>query len=158
MKLAKVRHRILASVVDFGIVLGLFVILTIGKLPFIISMLVSSEEHVVTTKFIFDVFRYGITFCIILLIYYIVFPLFLNGQTIGKKIFKLQIMKDNDKKLDYKTMFYREGIGRIFINFASLGITVIASTIIMALREDNKDLADILAKTKVVDLYESEEN
>ena len=67
-------------------------------------------------------------------------------------------MKDNDKKLDYKTMFYREGIGRIFINFASLGITVIASTIIMALREDNKDLADILAKTKVVDLYESEEN
>lgn len=158
MKLAKVRHRILASVVDFGIVLGLFVILAIGKLPFIISMLVSSKEHIVTTKFIFDVFRYGITFCIILLIYYIVFPLFFNGQTIGKKIFKLQIMKDNDKKLDYKTMFYREGIGRIFINFASLGITVIASTIIMALREDNKDLADILAKTKVVDLYESEEN
>ena len=158
MKLAKVRHRILAALVDFGIILGLFVILTIGKLPFIISMLVSSKEHVVTTKFIFDVFRYGIIFCIILLIYYIVFPLFFSGQTIGKKIFKLQIMKDNDKKLDYKTMFYREGIGRIFINIASLGITVIASTIIMALREDNKDLADILAKTKVVDLYESEEN
>ena len=31
------------------------------------------------------------------------------------------------------------------------------SAIIMSLRDDKKDLADILAKTKVIDLYESEE-
>jgi hypothetical protein len=44
-----------------------------------------------------------------------------------------------------------------FINFASLGITAIVSIIIMTLREDKRDLADIIAKTKVIDLYESEE-
>ena len=54
-------------------------------------------------------------------------------------------------------MFYRECIGRIFIDFASLGLTVIASIVIMSLREDKKDLKDIMAKTKVIDLYESEE-
>ena len=89
--------------------------------------------------------------------YYIVIPLFFDGQTIGKKVFKLQVVREDGRKLDYKTMFYREGIGRILINVASLGITVIASAIIMSLRDDKKDLADILAKTKVIDLYESEE-
>ena len=82
----------------------------------------------------------------------------LDGQTIGKRIFKLKIVRNDEKKLDYKRMFYREGIGRIFINFASLGVTIVVSTLIMILRDDNKDLADILAKTKVIDLYESEEN
>ena len=146
----------MASLLDFGIIVGIFVVLTIGKLPFIISMLTTSE-HLVTSKFLLDVFRYGIIYCVILLIYYVVFPIFFNGQTIGKKVFKLKILKENGEKLDYKTMFYREGIGRIFINIASLGITVVVSTIIMSLREDKKDLADILAKTKVIDLYESEE-
>lgn len=156
MKLARVRHRIMSSLLDFAVVLGLFVVLTLGKLPFIISML-SSSEHLVTSKFIFDVFRYGIIFAIILLMYYIVIPLFFNGQTFGKKVFKLQVVREDGRKLDYKTMFYREGIGRIFINVASLGITIIASAMIMILRDDKKDLADILAKTKVIDLYESEE-
>lgn len=156
MKLAKVRHRVMSSLLDFGIILSVFVVLTIGKLPFIISMLTTSE-HIVTTKFIVDVFRYAVIFTIIMLIYYIVIPFFFNGQTIGKKIFKLKILREDEGKLDYRTMFYREGIGRIFLNFASLGITIIVSTIIMIIREDNKDLADILAKTKVIDLYESEE-
>ena len=72
MKLAAVRHRIMASLLDFGIIVGIFVVLTIGKLPFIISMLTTSE-HLVTSKFLLDVFRYGIIYCVILLIYYVVF-------------------------------------------------------------------------------------
>lgn len=156
MKLAKVRHRIMASLVDFLIVTGILLVLCLFKLPFLISMF-NSAEHVVSTKFIVDMFRWGVLFAIILLVYYAIVPLLLNGQTIGKRIFKLQILKENGEKVGYKTMFYRECIGRIFINFASLGMTVIASIIIMSLREDKKDLKDMLAKTKVVDLYESEE-
>ena len=156
MKLAKARHRIMSSLLDFGVVVAIFAALTIGKLPFIVSMLTTSQ-HLVTTKFIIDIFRHGVIFTIIILIYYIVMPLFFNGQTIGKKVFKLKILKENEEHLDYKTMFYREAIGRIFINYASLGVTAIVSLIIMILREDKKDLADIIAKTKVIDLYESEE-
>jgi len=157
VKLAKVRHRIMATLVDLGILIAFFLIIALSKLPFIISMF-TTGEHVVTTKFIIDVFRWGIMYSIIILVYYIVTPLFLKGQTIGKKIFKLQIIKEDGSKLDYKTLFYREGVGRIFINFASLGITNIVSIVIMALREDKKGLADVLAKTKVIDLYESEGN
>ena len=155
MKLAKVRHRIMAALLDFCVIASLLLIIIIGKLPIIINIF-TQDNYTVTTKFIVDIFRYGIIFCVLLLIYYVVFPLLFNGQTIGKKVFKLQIVKDNGKKLDYKTMFYREGLGRVFINIASLGITCFVSVIIMMLREDKKDLGDILAKTNVIDLYESE--
>ena len=156
MKLAKVRHRVMASLLDLGIVLSFGIIITIFKLPFIISMLVNNDQTV-TLKFIVDIFRWGVIMSVLLMVYYVVIPLLLNGQTIGKKVFKLQMVREDGKKIDYKTMFYREGIGRIFINFASLGITAIVSIFVMALREDKKALADILAKTKVIDLYESEE-
>lgn len=156
MKLAKVRHRIMASLLDFAIVFGILIALVLIKLPFLISML-NSNEHVVSTKLLVDLFRWGVLFAIILVVYYAGIPILLKGQTIGKKIFKLQIVKEDGSPVGYKTMFYRECIGRIFINFASLGLTVIASIVIMSLRDDKKDLKDIMAKTKVIDLYESEE-
>ena len=156
MKLAKVRHRIMASLLDFAIAFGILIALVLIKLPFLISML-NSNEHVVSTKLLVDLFRWGVLFAIILVVYYAGIPILLKGQTIGKKIFKLQIVKEDGSPVGYKTMFYRECIGRIFIDFASLGLTVIASIVIMSLREDKKDLKDIMAKTKVIDLYESEE-
>lgn len=156
MKLARVRHRVMASLLDFVIVVTVLALMTVGKIPFLVSM-IRDGEHVVTTKFIVDTFRYGIMFSVFLFVYYIAVPLLSNGQTIGKKVFKLKIVKENDEKADIITMFYREGIGRILIIFASLGITSLVSVIIMIVRDDNKDLADIIAKTKVIDLYESEE-
>lgn len=155
MKLAKVRHRVMAALLDLCIVCSFMLIITLFKLPFTVSMFLNSE-YIVTTKFIIDVFRWGILMCMLFLIYYVVVPLLLKGQTIGKKVFKLKIVRENEEDVNPITMFYRDGVGSIFIHFASLGITVIASIIIMNLREDKKSLGDILAKTKVVDLYESE--
>lgn len=156
MKLARVRHRVMASLLDLAIASCFLIIIMLFKLPFTISM-VLNEEHVVTTKFIIDVFRWGLLLCMMFLIYYTVIPVILKGQTIGKKVFKLKIVKENDENVDPITMFYRDGVGSIFVHFASLGITAIVSIIIMSLREDKKSLGDILAKTKVIDLYESEE-
>ena len=156
MKLARVRHRVMAALLDLVIVCSFLAIITVGKIPFLVSMIYGGE-HVVTTKFVVDTFRYGILYSFFLIVYYIIIPLFFHGQTIGKKVFKLQVVREDNEKLDSKTLFYREGVGRILIVFASLGITSLVSVVIMALREDKKGLSDILAKTKVIDLYESEE-
>lgn len=156
MKLAKVRHRLMASMLDLAVMIVLLGLIVLWKLPFIISMF-NASEHVVSTKFILDMFRWGIIFSIILIFYYTIIPLLLNGQTIGKKIFKLKVTCQNGQKVDFKTMFYREVISGIFVNFASLGITAVASLITMLLREDKKSIGDIFAKTRVVDLYESGE-
>ena len=156
MKLAKVRHRVMAALLDFVIVGAVLAVITVGKIPFLVSM-IRDREHVVTTKFVVDTFRYGIMYSFFLITYYVIVPLVSNGQTIGKKVFKLKIVSDNNEKVSTRMMFYREGIGRIFIIFASLGITSLVSVVIMMLREDKKNLADIIAKTKVIDLYESEE-
>ena len=157
MKLAKVRHRVMASLLDFGVMAAFLAIIALVKLPFTVSLFLSGEPVDITTKLIIDVFRWGVLFSVILFIYYIMIPLLMHGQTFGKKIFKLKIVKESNDNVNLITMFYRDGIGRIFINMASLGITAIVSVIIMILREDNKSLGDILAKTKVIDLYESEE-
>ena len=157
MKLAKVRHRVMASLLDFGVMAAFLAIIALVKLPFTVSLFLSGEPVDITTKLIIDVFRWGVLFSVILFIYYIMIPLLMHGQTFGKKIFKLKIVKESNDNVNLITMFYRDGIGRIFINMASLGITAIVSVIIMILREDNKRLGDILAKTKVIDLYESEE-
>lgn len=156
MKLAKIRHRVMACLLDLAIVIAFFIIIVLAKLPFIVSMF-NNSEHTVTTKFIIDVFRWGVIYTVLLFAYYAIIPLLVNGQTIGKKVFKLQIVKEDGSKVDYRTMFYREAAGRLFINFASLGITAFVSMIIMSLRDDKRGIADILAKTKVIDLYESEE-
>ena len=75
MKLAKVRHRVMAALLDFVIVCAVLAIMTVGKIPFLVSM-INNEEHVVTTKFIVDTFRYGIIYSFFLLIYYVIIPLF----------------------------------------------------------------------------------
>ena len=157
MRLAKVRHRFMASLLDFGVMASFLAIIALIKFPFTVSLFLSGEPVEITTKLIVDVFRWGILFSVILFVYYIMIPLLLNGQTFGKRVFKLKIVKESNDNVDLLTMFYREGIGRVFINMASLGITAIVSLVIMILREDNKSLGDILAKTKVIDLYESEE-
>ena len=156
MKLAKLRHRVMAALLDLVIVVGLLFVFTLFKLPSFIAVF-RNNEHLVSTKVLIDLFRWGVLFGVIFIVYYAITPILFNGQTIGKKVFKLQIQKENGETVGYKTMFYREAIGRIFINFSSLGMAAIASLIIMGLREDRKGLADILAKTKVVDLYEESE-
>lgn len=61
------------------------------------------------------VFLIGLLFSLLYLVY---FPYKHNGQTIGKKIFSLKIIKNNQKQIDLKTLLMRNGIGLIVIEGA----------------------------------------
>ncbi|AUM62346.1 RDD family protein [Spiroplasma monobiae] len=45
---------------------------------------------------------------IVLFIYFILLPYFWKGNTIGKLIFSLRLIKDNNKKIKMKEIFFRE--------------------------------------------------
>ncbi len=155
MKLAKIRHRVMATILDFVIFGGLIFILFISKWPFLISA-IRNPGVSVDSKLIFDFFRLGVVVIILFTLYYVGVPAYFKGQTLGKKIFKLKIVNEDDSEIEIKTLFFREIIAKAFIDYLSLGFTIIASFIIMLLRDDKKSLSDVIAKTKVIDLYEEE--
>ena len=105
---------------------------------------------------VFQFTRVFSIYAFILLVYYIVIPTIFKGQTIGKMVFKLKVVTDDNKDVDYKVLFFREGVCRILINNLSLGISEIVACIMMFVRDDNKTFADIFARTKVIDLKEED--
>lgn len=152
MKLAKVRHRIIAGLLDNLILFGLVIILFIGVWPGVIGSIVSRE--VLTIMMVAKFVRVIIVYAFILLVYYILIPMFLKGQTIGKMVFRLKLVNEDSSEVDYKVLFFREAICRILIRNLSFGISSIVSCLVMIIRDDNKTLSDIFAKTKVIDIKE----
>lgn len=152
MKLAKIRHRIIATIVD-NIIIGAFMaILLLGGWAEFIFALVNDLE--ITTVMIFKLLRSGMIYALFLLFYYMVVPIFISGQTLGKWIFKIKVVCEDGKDVDYKVLFFREAICRILVRTISIGISSVVSCLIMFIRDDKKSLADVFAKTKVIDIKE----
>lgn len=152
MKLAKVRHRVIASIVDNSIIFGIMAIFLLGVWPNFIYAL--SKDIVVDSFMIIKLLRSGMVYALFLLFYYMVIPMFFKGQTLGKKIFKIKIVTEDEKDVDYKVLFFREAICRILVRTMSLGMSSVISYFIMLIRNDKKSLADVFAKTKVIDIKE----
>lgn len=111
---------------------------------------------------------------IILVLYFIVFQIYNNGQTLGKKIMKIKIIKNDGSNLSMNDMIIRELInnfiladilvaivillGKDIYFYGTMGIEliqyiVLIVTVIMIInRKDGRGLADLLVNTKVVNL------
>lgn len=152
MKLAKIRHRVIATITDNAIIMAIMAILLLGVWPNFIYAL--SHDIEVSFSMILKLVRSGMIYALFLLFYYMVVPMFLKGQTIGKWLFKIKIVTEEGKDVDYKVLFFREAICRILVRTASLGISSVVSYFIMLIRDDKKSLADVFAKTKVIDIKE----
>lgn len=124
----------------------------------------------------YEVYRlntnYTITNIILVVLYFGVLPFFLNGQTLGKKLFQIRIVSANDKPLTLVNYLLRcIVLNNTLISIASLitvyqmdvdhfypvyqninivGYIIIYLTLFMALvRKDNRGLHDLVAGTKV---------
>lgn len=109
---------------------------------------------------------------VILLIYFIVIPYFQNGQTFGKKILKIKVVKENGKLtindliiravINEKLLTLLVALGAVYLTQAGLYNTIVSSLnivqggLIMAsigmilFRKDKLGLQDIITRTKVV--------
>ena len=108
-----------------------------------------------------------------LILYFGVLPLVMNGQTLGKKIMKLRVVSNNEKKLNFWKYLIRIVIlNNIWLSLINIGAVYVVSgvkfyyvtyvismlssliymlnLIIVMFRKDNRGLHDMVAGTKVI--------
>jgi len=83
-----------------------------------------------------------------LFFYYLLVPLFTNGYTVGKRMLEIRIVKTNRESIRLETMVLRVFISGL-IYALSLGIAVVVSMIMVAVRKDQRALHDLIAGTDV---------
>lgn len=114
----------------------------------------------------------------VMILYFGVLPLVMNGQTLGKKIMKLSIVSVKDKKLSFWTYLLRIVIlNNIWLSLLNVGavyvckgisfyyvtyvISILTSLIYMLnlimvmFRRDNRGLHDIICGTQVIDVSDN---
>lgn len=108
-----------------------------------------------------------------LILYFGVLPLVMNGQTLGKKMMKLRVVSNNEKKLNFWKYLIRIVIlNNIWLSLINVGAVYVVSgvkfyyvtyvismlssliymlnLIMVMFRKDNRGLHDMVAGTKVI--------
>ena len=129
----------------------------------------SSIEYLISK----EMFLQNLFSLILMIGYFVILPYYYNGQTIGKKMMKIKIVKE-DEKLTINDLALRSllsnGIAMTFIELALIFLIkdtayfitisilsfiqfllVITSIFMILYRKDKKALHDIVCKTLVVD-------
>lgn len=150
-EVAKARYRIMAFVFDWLIVY--FFCLLIMFFP-IINLIkdIGNATPAETISLMLCLIVFSLSCFIFLVFYFVILPVILKGQTIGKKIFKIRVVKQNGSDVDYLTMFVREIIGMVLIDFASFGVTAIIRLICLAIKNNRLTYQDVLSSTVVIDV------
>ena len=133
----------------------------------------------------YDLSRYSVSISIISLVvylaYFVGFQKWNNNQTLGKKLFNIQVVGNENKKVGWLQLLWREVVLYNLIwevlaivsiwafnyegyMYASSLLTFIAGAIIwvniffVVIRNDSRGIHDLLAKTKVVERDEDNGN
>ena len=192
---AKLSKRLLAFIIDLIIVFSLSSLLTsfipvnqkvsgyYEKLEDLVNNV--TEKQVKLNNYIDEVnsITYeinresvleGILDIVIYLLYFIVLPMYNNGQTFGKKLLRIRVTSNSAKQIDSNSLLLRALllyniwakilliILIVFINkqmyikisnYAEYVQLILMATIVLTilLRKDRRGLHDLVAKTKVIE-------
>ena len=185
--------RFLAYLIDIilvGTIMGIIsAIFTTKNATVLSNQFLELNEQAINTKLDFGIyysrvaditlsldrenFMINIINCVIIILYFVVLPLYKNGQTLGKKIFKIKIVREDKEDLTANELIIRNivvnGLLNTFLAFclvfllsgfeyftitSILGfiqfVLVVVSACMIIFRKDKKGLHDIITKTKVV--------
>ncbi len=190
-----ISKRLLAFIVDIIIVFSLSTIIT-GLIPVsekvnkqyerledltnnITEKYVDYEDYLaevnsITYEINHETVIDGIITIVIYLLYFTVYPMYNNGQTLGKKAFKLKVVNNDDTPVDINKLVIRalflynlliKIVLLVLIVFLSKDLYIkvnnyieyiqvaffFATTITLVLRKDKRGLHDLIAKTKVIE-------
>jgi len=83
------------------------------------------------------------------LIIYVIVPCITDGKTLGKYIMRIRIVKLSEKRMSFGTLFLRQ-IVSVFLDFYSMGITLIISLFSIFYAKGNRIVHDRMTNTLVV--------
>lgn len=152
MRSAKAKHQVMSYLFDSVIVYAFFLLLFASPIINMVRGISNNDNLLVLYSTIFMVV-FGAIFMLFIIFYFVIMPLRTNGQTIGRMFFKIKVVRIDNQKLDATTLFIREIFGRYLINLLTLGLNAIVMLIVVCISEDRRGFHDVLASTKIVDIY-----
>ena len=158
MTKAPLLRRLLAWIVD-AIIIGVAIVIIIlcTSLSAIFNLLFTEGTEFTLSLFsLIELIQVGLVIEILFILYYISFPVRNHGQTIGKKMLKIRIVKDDGKDADFSTLFLRQAIAEQLLGALTFGATFIVNALLALFRKDKKSISDVFANTKVVFVEEEE--
>lgn len=109
----------------------------------LIGVPLSVISYLITGNLEGDLFTNTVSF-----LYFLIVPVFWQGYTVGKRIVGIRIAKVNGEKLGIGAMLLRTLVASI-IYIITLGIGIIVSAFMVALRKDKRSIHDLIAGTYV---------
>jgi len=122
-----------------------------------------------------ELFISNLIACVVIICYFVVYPLYNNGMTLGKKLFGIRIVKNSDDEVSANELIVRylfiNGLGVSILSLCFLFIlnnvyyvgaisllgflqflVVIISIFMILYRRDKRSLPDLIAGTKVIEV------
>lgn len=155
MKLAKTKHRVAAYLVDFaitGLITAIVCFLFSIDIYSIIIDVIAGFSIFLSLSDIIAVYRSIFISTLLITAYYTLVPFLFDGQTLGKRFFRIKVVNERGEKASLKRLFIREVFGKYLLNFVSFFFGHIISFVLLQSRKDKKSIADILAATIVIDV------
>jgi uncharacterized RDD family membrane protein YckC len=150
MNRAKSYHRIFANIFDLVVIVAIALLLTFRSLISLITALINPTSLDSLALYL-SAFGSGALAFMAVIAYFIVLPIFWNGQTLGKRFFKIRIIKNDGSDIDFKTIFLREMI-RVLLFILTLGVSAFADTMVLLFSKQRIGFYDYVAATQVIDI------
>ncbi|HOC81042.1 MAG: RDD family protein [Bacilli bacterium] len=150
MNRAKSYHRIFANIFDLVVIVAIALLLTFRSLISLITAIINPTS-IDSLALYLSAFGSGALAFMAVIAYFIVLPIFWNGQTLGKRFFKIRIIKNNGSDIDFKTIFLREMI-RVLLFILTFGVSAFADTMVLLFSKQRVGFYDYVAATQVIDI------
>lgn len=154
---APLLRRLLAWIIDLVIVgVVIVVLLLCTSLSAIFNLIKDGTSWTITLYSLIEIIQIGLVIEIFLIIYYISIPVRNKGQTFGKKMMKIRIVKNDGQDVDFSTLFLRQAISEQLIGALTFGASLLVGAALALYRKDKKTVSDVFANTKVIFVEEEE--
>ena len=150
MNRAESYHRIFANIFDLVVIVAIALLLTFRSLISLITALINPTSLDSLALYL-SAFGSGALAFMAVIAYFIVLPIFWNGQTLGKRFFKIRIIKNDGSDIDFKTIFLREMI-RVLLFILTFGVSAFADTMVLLFSKQRIGFYDYVAATQVIDI------